>query len=72
MIIILQGKEHEVFERQGENLFMKRTLNITEALCGFSFSVTHLDGRNIVIKSGPGDVISPGLFVNWFTFAIIA
>jgi len=35
---------------------------LTEALCGFQFILTHLDGRQLLIKSTPGEVVKPGQF----------
>ena len=44
---------------KGEDLFLERTLSLTEALCGFQFVITHLDGRQLLIKSNPGEVVKP-------------
>lgn len=63
VIIVLQGKEHEQFIRDGDSLFIKHTINLTEALCGFAFTIRHLDGRSIVFKTAPGDVIEPGRLI---------
>lgn len=60
VIIVLQQQQHEVFQREGCDLYMSHNLTLTEALCGFSMVVKHLDGRNIVIKHPPGEVIEPG------------
>jgi DnaJ family protein A protein 2 len=60
VIIVIQQKEHERFIRDNDNLFIKHTINLTEALCGFQLVIQHLDGRNIVMKTSPGDVIEPG------------
>ena len=38
---------------------MERTISLTEALCGFAMDMTHLDGRKLIIKSSPGEVIKP-------------
>eukprot|EP00898_Chlorokybus_atmophyticus_P009069 jgi/Chlat1/9163/Chrsp97S00710 len=32
----------------------------SEALCGYAFPVTHLDGRILLCKSQPGEVVKPG------------
>uniref|UniRef100_A0A6M2EFY2 Uncharacterized protein n=1 Tax=Populus davidiana TaxID=266767 RepID=A0A6M2EFY2_9ROSI len=32
------------------------------ALCGFKFALTHLDGRQLLIKSNPGEVVKPDSF----------
>lgn len=56
---IIQEKEHETFKRKAADLLITKTLSINEALCGFEWVVKHLDGREIVIKSKPGEVIRP-------------
>lgn len=39
---------------------MEHSVSLTEALCGFKLVVKHLDGRELVIKNKPTDVIFPG------------
>merc|ERR1711957_157653 len=56
---IVQEKEHDTFKRKGADLLSTKTLSLNEALCGFEWSLTHLDGRDIIIKSRPGEVIKP-------------
>jgi DnaJ family protein A protein 2 len=63
VIIVLQEKKHDVFERKGKDLVMKKKINLRQALCGFAFPVTHLDGRVLEIKSQAGQIISHGQFV---------
>ena len=69
VIIVLQQKEHEVFTRKDTDLVMEYNISLTEALCGFQFVIKHLDGRDLVINSQPGEVICPGissvLFSTW-------
>lgn len=60
VVIVLQLKPHETFERHGSDLYMAKTISLTEALCGFTLVQKHLDGRQLVIKSIPGEVIIPG------------
>jgi len=56
---IIQEKEHDLFKRKGADLLITKTLSLNEALCGFEWIVKHLDRREIVIKSKPGEVIKP-------------
>ncbi|KAG8653712.1 dnaJ protein homolog 2 isoform X2 [Manihot esculenta] len=60
IVFVLQLKDHPKFERRLDDLVVEHKLNLTEALCGFQFVLTHLDGRQLLIKSNPGEVIKPG------------
>jgi DnaJ family protein A protein 2 len=63
VVVVLQQKEHDVFQRDGGNLFMKKSITLFEALCGFSFKVQHMNddpARYMMIKSEPGVVYKPG------------
>ncbi|CAO2833054.1 unnamed protein product [Amaranthus hypochondriacus] len=62
IVFILQQKEHSKFKRKGDDLFYEHTLSLTEALCGFQFVLAHLDNRQLLIKSGPGEVVKPDSF----------
>lgn len=54
---VVQEKEHALFKRKGADLLITKTLTLNEALCGFEWKITHLDNREIIIKSKPGEVI---------------
>lgn len=56
---ILKQEEHPVFKRKGADLFMEKTISLVEALCGFEMSITHLDGRKLLVKTNPGDIVKP-------------
>ncbi|PWZ25056.1 DnaJ [Zea mays] len=62
IIFVLQQKEHPMFKRKGDDLFYEHTLTLTESLCGFQFVLTHLDNRQLLIKSNPGEVVMPDSF----------
>jgi len=63
VIVVLRQSPHARFERKGSHIFMKKTLSLKEALCGFEFYVTQLDGRQLHVKSRPGEtVVKPGDF----------
>ncbi|KAL3850255.1 hypothetical protein ACJIZ3_012137 [Penstemon smallii] len=60
IVFVLQQKEHPRFKRKnGDDLFVEVTLSLREALCGFQYILTHLDGRQLLIKSQPGEVVKP-------------
>ncbi|KAM7262695.1 hypothetical protein ACFE04_000378 [Oxalis oulophora] len=62
IVFVLQQKEHPKFTRKGDDLIYEHKLSLTEALCGFQFILTHLDSRQLLIKSEPGEVIKPDQF----------
>jgi len=59
VVFVVQEKEHAEFKRKGADLTIKRKISLFEALCGFQVEVTHLDGRKLLIKSKPDDIIKP-------------
>lgn len=59
VVVVIQQKEHDVFSRKGDDLFMRQTLSLADALCGFTFDIHHLDGRILRIHSKPGHVYTP-------------
>eukprot|EP00904_Undaria_pinnatifida_P001334 jgi/Undpi1/11200/HiC_scaffold_30.g13498.m1 len=56
IIFIVEEKEHPVFRRKGADLVIEKNLTLVESLCGFDFSITHMDKRSLRVKSNPGQV----------------
>lgn len=54
VLIVLDLKEHPVFQRQDDNLTMKMKIKLVEALCGFKKTIRTLDNRSLLINSSPG------------------
>ena len=59
VVFVIQEEAHPVFTRKGEDLYIKRSITLLEALTGFQMVVTHLDGRKLIIKNRPGEIIKP-------------
>lgn len=59
-MVILQEEDHPVFKRTNIDLMMEKKITLQEALCGCEFTVNHLDGQQLIVKTQPGDVIAPG------------
>jgi DnaJ family protein A protein 2 len=57
LVVVLQQLPHETFQRKDNHLIMEKQITLTEALCGFSFVITHLDGRKLLVESPPGQMI---------------
>lgn len=60
VIFVVVQKPHELFKRNGNDLLMEHKITLLEALTGFQFTFTHLDGKQYIVKSEKGDVIKPG------------
>jgi len=62
IVIVLQEKADSScqFARKGDDLIYLKDLTLSEALTGFRFAITHLDGRVLVVESDPEDIIKPG------------
>ncbi|XP_073328954.1 dnaJ homolog subfamily A member 4 [Pagrus major] len=60
VIIVLDQKDHDVFQRQDNHLVMKMKIKLVEALCGFKKTVQTLDNRTLIISTQPGEVIKHG------------
>lgn len=60
VIVVVNVKEHDTFLRDGDDLYVKQTITLNQALCGFEIPIAHLDGRKIVLKNRAGEIIRPG------------
>jgi len=59
VVFMLKQQEHAIFKRKGADLFMEKKISLVEALCGFELELTHLDGRKLLIKTAPGEIVKP-------------
>ena len=59
LIINMNIKEHNFFHRKGSMLLMKKNISVSDALCGFTFYLQHLDKHILKINIPHGKVISP-------------
>jgi len=57
ILFILQEKEHALFTRKGADLLIRKDVTLREALCGYKFLITHLDGRKLLIQNKPGEIL---------------
>jgi len=60
VVLVVQQQEHAVYKRDGDDLHIQISIKLVEALCGFQFTVKHLDDRILLVKSKPNEVIKPG------------
>merc|ERR1719359_2690309 len=59
VVFVLKEQPHADFKRRGADLFIERKISLVEALCGFEIEVKHLDGRTLLIKTSPGEIVKP-------------
>ena len=59
VVFVVQEREHNVFKRKGADLVCTIELTLSEALCGFTRTITHMDSRILKVESKPGSVIEP-------------
>mmetsp|Transcript_71279 Transcript_71279/g.221102 ORF Transcript_71279/g.221102 Transcript_71279/m.221102 type:complete len:367 (+) Transcript_71279:604-1704(+) len=59
VIFVLKQAEHADFKRKGADLFLERKISLVEALCGFELEIKHLDGRQLLVKTAPGELVKP-------------
>ncbi|CAG9573875.1 putative heat shock protein DNAJ [Leishmania major strain Friedlin] len=59
-VVVIQQVKHNVFTRDDCDLHMQHHLSLAEALCGFQFKFTHLDGRELVVRQARGTITKPG------------
>ena len=57
IIIVLQQQKHDRFLRKGSDLFTEQQISLVEALTGVEFVLTHLDGRQLLVRTAPGEII---------------
>lgn len=58
VVALLIQEDHEVFERRNNDLVIRNVkINLAQSLCGLEYVFKHLDGRDIVVRSQPGQVI---------------
>lgn len=57
VVIVIQEKEHELFKRKGADLVMDLEIQLSEALCGFVKTITHLDGRVLKLEMSGGQCV---------------
>jgi len=54
---VIKEKPHDFFTRKGADLLVSQQISLNQALCGYTLRFKHLDGRDVVIKTKPGEVI---------------
>ena len=62
VVFHVRVQPHAVFKRLHQHLLLEKDIPLIGALTGCAFTVKHLDGRTLHIKTKPGEIIQPGSF----------
>lgn len=60
VVIVVDVKPHERFQRKGTNLYTDYEIDLLTALGGGKFIIQHLDDRALSVEIPQGEVIRPG------------
>mmetsp|Transcript_1805 Transcript_1805/g.6393 ORF Transcript_1805/g.6393 Transcript_1805/m.6393 type:complete len:405 (-) Transcript_1805:297-1511(-) len=60
IVFYLTQAHHDLFTRDESHLKIKKNISLAAALTGAEFTINHLDGRVLHVKSKKGEVIRPG------------
>ncbi len=60
VVVEILMQKHKKFIRKGADLVYNSDISLLEALTGFELLIEHLDGRKIIVKPRPGEIIKPG------------
>lgn len=61
VVVEILVQKHKKFHRKGADLVYTADISLLEALTGFELLIEHLDGRKIIVKNKPGEIIKPGV-----------
>ena len=59
VVVALKANDHDTFKRVDNDLRLTLPISLKEALIGFSKTVKHLDGRQVVVAQAPGVISKP-------------
>jgi DnaJ family protein A protein 2 len=57
--IFIKVENDSSFKRNGLDLILEKNISLKESLCGFSFDMKYINGKNYSINNQPGNIIVP-------------
>jgi len=60
VVIVIEEKPHDRFQRQDNDLVTEVEIDLLTALGGGQFTIKHLDDRALLVKLEPGEVVKHG------------
>lgn len=58
--IFVKIENNTIFTRVGLDLVLEKNITLKDALCGFSFDITYINGKSYTLNNNPGNIITPG------------
>lgn len=58
--IFIKIENNTEFKRNGLDLILEKKVSLKEALCGLTFDMKFINGKNYTINNNPGSIIVPG------------
>ena len=60
--IFIKIDNNSLFKRQGLDLIYEKKISLKEALCGFSFELSHVNGKTYTINNNKGSIVTPSYY----------
>jgi len=57
VIFVIKQLNHSTFKRRGSDLLLEKEISLLEAVCGVKWKLKHLDGREVIISTTPGEIL---------------
>jgi DnaJ-class molecular chaperone len=58
--IFVKIENNSMFTRAGLDLVLEKNITLKDALCGFSFEITYINGKSYTLNNNPGNIIHSG------------
>jgi len=60
IVVLVERQDNSPWTRLGDDLLYEVNISLVEALTGFKFQISHMDGRILHVNSEEKDIIKPG------------
>jgi DnaJ-class molecular chaperone len=58
--IFVKIENDSIFKRAGLDLVLEKSISLKDALCGFSFEITYINGKSYTLNNNSGNIIPHG------------
>lgn len=57
VVFVIKQLNHSTFKRRGSDLLLEKEISLLEAVCGTKWKLKHLDNRDVIISTTPGEIL---------------